>query len=171
MKHTKNILKSLLITVMALSLLSVSCSKDEGGTKNPVNPDTPITIDAKTINSVLTFNNLEVGEEKVTISTTSPDVSTSTKITVSAKAAQGKNNIAKADFKTGIEQIISNLNISGATVARNGEIDTSVSGKAPMSVKLDIAPSGQNKFDAALTTVKDGKLSITLEITPDKVWN
>ncbi|TXJ21111.1 hypothetical protein EPJ79_08265 [Brachyspira aalborgi] len=37
MKHTKNILKSLLIMVMALSLLAVSCSKDEGGSK-PTNP-------------------------------------------------------------------------------------------------------------------------------------
>ena len=37
MKHTKNILKSLLIMVMALSLLAVSCKKDEGGSK-PTNP-------------------------------------------------------------------------------------------------------------------------------------
>ena len=44
MKHTKNILKSLLITVMALSLLAVSCKKDEGGSK-PTDP-TPITITA-----------------------------------------------------------------------------------------------------------------------------
>ena len=48
MKHTKNILKSLLITVMALSLLSVSCSKDEGGSK-PTAPSTPITITADSI--------------------------------------------------------------------------------------------------------------------------
>ena len=47
MKHTKNILKSLLITVMALSLLAVSCKKDEGGSK-PTNP-TPITISEKEI--------------------------------------------------------------------------------------------------------------------------
>ncbi len=40
MKHTKNILKSLLITVMALSLLAVSCKKDEGGSK-PTDPITP----------------------------------------------------------------------------------------------------------------------------------
>ncbi|WP_158634368.1 hypothetical protein [Brachyspira aalborgi] len=44
MKHTKNILKSLLIMVMALSLLSVSCSKDEGS--KPTAPSTPIKIDA-----------------------------------------------------------------------------------------------------------------------------
>ncbi len=35
MKHTKNILKSLLITVMVLSLLLSSCNKD----KNPTNPN------------------------------------------------------------------------------------------------------------------------------------
>ena len=35
MKHTKNILKSLLMTVMALSLLAVSCSKDESKPTNP----------------------------------------------------------------------------------------------------------------------------------------
>ena len=45
MKHTKNILKSLLITVMALSLLAVSCKKDEGGSK-PTNPITPKNSEA-----------------------------------------------------------------------------------------------------------------------------
>ena len=38
MKHTKNILKSLLIMIVAISLFTVSCSKDEGGTKTPTNP-------------------------------------------------------------------------------------------------------------------------------------
>ena len=39
MKHTKNIFKSLLIAVMALSLLLVSCDKDKKPT-NPTNPPT-----------------------------------------------------------------------------------------------------------------------------------
>ena len=40
MKHTKKILKSLLITVMALLLLLSSCTKD----KNPTNPNNlPVT--------------------------------------------------------------------------------------------------------------------------------
>ena len=43
MKHTKNILKSLLITVMALSLLAVSCSKDES---KPTSPE-PINLFAE----------------------------------------------------------------------------------------------------------------------------
>ena len=51
MKHTKNILKSLLITVMALSLLAVSCKKDEGGSK-PTDPQT-VVVDAATITTKL----------------------------------------------------------------------------------------------------------------------
>ena len=50
MKHTKNILKSLLITVMALSLLAVSCSKDEGGSKLT---DPTVTIDASTLDGAI----------------------------------------------------------------------------------------------------------------------
>ena len=56
MKHTKNILKSLLITVMALSLLAVSCKKDEGGSK-PTDP-TPTTITASDLTRVL--NNIVI---------------------------------------------------------------------------------------------------------------
>ena len=37
MKHTKKIIKSLLVAVMALSLLLSSCTKDE----NPTNPNNP----------------------------------------------------------------------------------------------------------------------------------
>ena len=37
MKHTKKIIKSLLVAVMALSLLLSSCTKD----KNPTNPNNP----------------------------------------------------------------------------------------------------------------------------------
>ena len=51
MKHTKNILKSLLITVMALSLLAVSCKKDEGGSK-PTDPQT-VEVDATTITGIV----------------------------------------------------------------------------------------------------------------------
>ena len=41
MNNTKTIFKSLLIMIVAISLFTVSCSKDEGGTKNPNNPITP----------------------------------------------------------------------------------------------------------------------------------
>ena len=48
MNNTKTIFKSLLIIIVAISLFTVSCSKDEGGTKNPVNPQ-PIIITGDSI--------------------------------------------------------------------------------------------------------------------------
>ncbi|WP_288623038.1 hypothetical protein [uncultured Brachyspira sp.] len=51
MKHTKNILKSLLIMIVAISLFTVSCSKDEGGSK-PTSPQT-VVVDAATITTKL----------------------------------------------------------------------------------------------------------------------
>ena len=168
MKHTKNILKSLLITVMALSLLAVSCKKDEGGSK-PTDP-TPITITADDINQALTFTDLEVGAV-ATISTTNPDISISKEIEVSAKATSGSNNIAKTDFKTAIEQIVSGLSISGATVTVDASAIDSANATNPANCVLTIQPSGQNKFDTAIKGVTDNKLNITLKITPDKDWN
>ena len=38
MNNTKTIFKSLLIMIVAISLFTVSCSKDEGGTKTPTTP-------------------------------------------------------------------------------------------------------------------------------------
>ena len=46
MNNTKTIFKSLLIMIVAISLFTVSCSKDEGGTKNPTNPTIQKITDA-----------------------------------------------------------------------------------------------------------------------------
>ena len=52
MNNTKTIFKSLLIMIVAISLFTVSCSKDEGGTKNPTNP-TIVKVSADQITEVL----------------------------------------------------------------------------------------------------------------------
>ena len=52
MNNTKTIFKSLLIMIVAISLFTVSCSKDEGGTKNPTNP-TIVKVSADQITKVL----------------------------------------------------------------------------------------------------------------------
>ena len=54
MKHTKNILKSLLMTVTALSLLAVSCSKDEGGSKPTSPTPTKLEVAVETVEEVAT---------------------------------------------------------------------------------------------------------------------
>ena len=50
MTHIKNMLKYLLIMIMALSLLAVSCKKD--GTPPPT-PTNPTIIDAATLNAAI----------------------------------------------------------------------------------------------------------------------
>ena len=52
MNNTKTIFKSLLIMIVAISLFTVSCSKDEGGTKTPTNPKIQ-TISATDITTTL----------------------------------------------------------------------------------------------------------------------
>lgn len=46
MNNTKTIFKSLLIMIVAISLFTVSCSKDEGGTKTPTTPTITKITDA-----------------------------------------------------------------------------------------------------------------------------
>ena len=65
MKHTKNILKSLLITVMALSLLAVSCKKDEGGSK-PTDP-TPKNSEALLTDMLKRLGKLTPGSGDTTV--------------------------------------------------------------------------------------------------------
>ena len=52
MNNTKTIFKSLLIMIVAISLFTVSCSKDEGGKKTPTNP-TIVKVSADDITKVL----------------------------------------------------------------------------------------------------------------------
>jgi len=53
MNNTKTIFKSLLIMIVAISLFTVSCSKDEGETKTPTTP-TIVKVSADQITGVLT---------------------------------------------------------------------------------------------------------------------
>ncbi|WP_307971748.1 hypothetical protein [uncultured Brachyspira sp.] len=176
MKHTKNILKSLLITVMALSLLAVSCSKDEGGSK-PTNP-TSITITADNINSFLTSlkgEGVAVGSIATILTTETIDVSKKQDIAVSAKAVgDTAQNISKTDFAAALEGVVSSLS-SDVTITVDTSAIVSASSTNPANCVLNIKPSGQNKFDTTVTGIKnsytetDG-LKITLKITPDKPW-
>ena len=68
MNNTKTIFKSLLIMIVAISLFTVSCSKDEGGTKNPTTP-TIKKISSADITTILKgFGDLKEGETTVILS-------------------------------------------------------------------------------------------------------
>ena len=164
MKHTKNILKSLLITVMALSLLAVSCKKDEGGSK-PTDP-TPITITAENITKGFTT----LGSTK-TLGGVAFDFSKFTGANPEVTAVSGK--AASIDtLKTALGNL--GITIAGATVssAVEGEIKDEANNVA--TVKVTITPSANNTFDANIKdyTVTSGKVEVTLKLKPatGKKW-
>ena len=165
MKHTKNILKSLLITVMALSLLAVSCKKDEGGSK-PTAPSTPITITADSITKGFTALGSTKSLDGVVF-----DFSKFTAKTPELQATDGKASSIDT-LKTALGNL--GITIAGATVssAVEGNIEDKADNVA--TVKVTITPSDKNTFDANITdyTVTSGKVEVTLKLKPatGKKW-
>ena len=167
MTHTKNILKSLLITVMALSLLAVSCKKDENGGGTPTNP-TSVTIDAATLNGAIGLAGSQVQVEGVTIEFSN------------FEAANGKANLNATitaavtldNLKTGLESALS-FSSGGATATATATVPDANTGKDTATVKVEI-DAGNNTFaDDVKTsyTVTDKKAAVEITITPDKNWN
>ena len=166
MKHTKNILKSLLITVMALSLLAVSCSKDEGGTKNPVNPDTPITITAQNITDIIKKTTITTEGVSINFSSFNPQSGTASLDATITKA------VTLATLKNDLESALSTPAGSIVTSTATATVPSDNSaGVVTIGVKID---AGKNTFaddvETAYTVV--GKVAtVNITITPDKKWD
>ena len=167
MKHTKNILKSLLIMVMALSLLAVSCKKDEGGTKNPVNPDTPITITAQYITDII---------KKTTITTKGVSIYFSG-FNPANGAASLEATITEAvtltTLKTDLESALSTPAGSIVTSTATATVPNSDDSEDTVTIKVEI-DAGKNTFaDDVKTayTVVDKVATVNITITPNKKWN
>ena len=105
MKHTKNILKSLLITVMALSLLAVSCKKDEGGSK-PTSPQTT-KVNAETITGIVSaMFSMTVDDNGASLFASDTITPASGKATIDTAAGKKIADI-KTKLKTSIETVAS----------------------------------------------------------------
>ena len=101
MKHTKNILKSLLIMIVAISLFTVSCSKDEGGSK-PTSPQN-VVVDAATMTDVLSsiFSSTTGGyfSQDITLNPASGTAN------VTLESGKTIDNNLKTELKNSIEAI------------------------------------------------------------------
>ena len=172
MKHTKNILKSLLITVMAFSLLAVSCKKDEGGTKNPVNPDAPITITADSITKGFTAlgNALAIDVVKFNFSTF-----TASQTAVEITATETTDKANKAKITEGLQQALK-ITVEGATVKLSAPQVPEVNTDTAITMDVTITPNGSNKFADDVSTkykVESTSVVVSLKLLPPtrKKWN
>ena len=170
MKHTKNILKSLLITVMALSLLAVSCKKDEGGSK-PTDPT--VIIDAATLDA-----GIQLAAAQLDIATT---LSGKVKFDFNSfTSADGKGNanatvsasVTGDVLKTALESAFTTSGDDYSSTADAGTIQDTDK-KADLTITITL--KGNNTFasDISPAYTKEGEKAVktVITITPDKKWN
>jgi len=166
MKHTKNILKSLLIMIVAISLFTVSCSKDEGGTKNPVNPDAPITITATNITDII---------KKATITTKGVSIDFSGFNPKSGEASLNATITGAVTLTTLKADLESTLSIlAGLTVTSTATATVPAANSAEaVTIEVEI-DAGKNTFADDVKTaykVVDKVATVNITITPDKKWD
>ena len=169
MNNTKTIFKSLLIMIVAISLFTVSCSKDEGGTKPPTTPAKPITITAQSITEALTqIPDITISKTKISFKS----INAGNTITVTGTAdASATGGISKKE-----DLQFSALTINGATVDASVG-DFNITDKADIIITITITPTSGNSFAATDSlkpyTATDGKVTVRLTLKPQdtKKWD
>ena len=183
MKHTKNILKSLLITVMALSLLAVSCKKDEGGSK-PTDP-TPKNSEALLTEMLQRLGKLTPGGGDTTVIL---DLSNITPKNGEATIEGADNTKDTTDSQYKVVKVLKNtftvdsfkneqIKLQAAPTVANPTANTT----NPLSVEITFIANTDKgyTFDDSIingTAYKyDGSkdpatATLTLEITPAQPW-
>ena len=170
MKHTKNILKSLLITVMALSLLAVSCKKDEGGSK-PTDPT--VTIDAATLDGAIKFAAARLAANTTLIGKVTFEFNSFTSADGKGNASAKVSQVVKgADLKTALE---SAFTISDNDFSYTASASQIADDAKTATLTITITLKGNNTFasDISPAYTKEGEKAVktVITITPDKKWN
>ena len=177
MNNTKTIFKSLLIMIVAISLFTVSCSKDEGGTKTPTNP-TPKNSEALLTDILKGLGPLPISETVIDFSTIQFD-------------GQGKATIAGADntkdkasdkYKVVdiLEKTFTVEHFKGEKIGLK-QVPTftppTAGTSAALSVDITFIANTGYTFDKSITEGKkytynanDSSAKLTLEIEPKAAW-
>ena len=164
MNNTKTIFKSLLIMIVAISLFTVSCSKDEGGTKTPTNPK-PITITAENITQGI---NATLKTTKMVFDYQAPSSGNAVELKATAAATTQNDLDVLKTLK---------ITVSGATVDAKVTTDKfpEITTNTDIAITITITPTSGNSFAADLKpyTAADGKVTVKLTLKPQdtKKWN
>ena len=180
MNNTKTIFKSLLIMIVAISLFTVSCSKDEGGTKNPTTPtiqkisSADITTILKGLGDlkdtdkttvILSFNAINPQDGSATIDNANKDKETAEgpnkdkhKVVVALK-----NTFDTTSFQKEKIELTANPDIP--TPSAQNDLSVDISFKAKSGFEFDAKIIGKTDrtytYDEAAKSVK-----LTLKIKP-----
>lgn len=172
MNNTKTIFKSLLIMIVAISLFTVSCSKDEGGTKTPTTPTITKITDANLTETLKALG--ELGDTSKTAINfglmTDPANGTAsiTKASTEDKSLQKVKQTITTVFKTPLNPVSVTLTFGGSAAANNGsDLVATIVFTAKSGFEFDTTITGGTKY----TYNKEKKTAtLTLNIKPSGNW-
>ena len=172
MNNTKTIFKSLLIMIVAISLFTVSCSKDEGGTKTPTTPTIQKITDANLTETLKALG--ELGDTSKTAINfglmTDPANGTAsiTKAATEDKSLQKVKGTIQTVFQTPLTPVSVTVAFSGSAAADNGsDLVATIVFTAKSGFEFDTTITGGTKY----TYNKDAKTAtLILNIKPSGNW-
>ena len=178
MNNTKTIFKSLLIMIVAISLFTVSCSKDEGGTKTPTNP-TPKNSKTLLTDMLIGLGELKDIDNKTVIldfATIKFDENGGATITGAntAKEDSGSDYKVKTVLVKAFKKINFNreIGLQAEPTVNNPSAGTSDA----LSVEIIFTANTDYTFDASITTGKrysytegNKTAKLTLKIEPKEI--
>ena len=173
MNNTKTIFKSLLIMIVAISLFTVSCSKDEGGTKTPTNP-TIVKVSATDITKTLQG----LGQLKDTEGSSTVILDFSSINPQNGSAAITGANKSFAKVKTALTTVFGTPQTI-LTVTTDLENKTQPQNATALEVNITFKANSGFEFDESITgagkttytyTASDKSAKLTLKITPAANW-
>ena len=176
MNNTKTIFKSLLIMIVAISLFTVSCSKDEGGTKTPTTP-TIQKISSTDITTILKGLGELKDTDKTTVILSFKDIVPQNGEASIENANKDKNSEQKYKVVVALENTFKTTSFQNEKIelTKDLTIGTPPSGSADLSVGISFKAKGGFEFDAKIINKTDTKytydeatksVKITLKIKP-----
>ena len=173
MNNTKTIFKSLLIMIVAISLFTVSCSKDEGGTKTPTTPtiqkisSADITTILKGLGDVeeastviLSFNNISPkgGSAEIADADNSKDASQKYKVVVALE-----NTFKTTSFQNEKIELTKDPTIPTPSGATDLSVDISFKAKSGFEFDAKIIDKSDTTY---IYNEADKSVKLTLKIKP-----
>ena len=172
MNNTKTIFKSLLIMIVAISLFTVSCSKDEGGTKTPTTPTIQKITDANLTETLKALGPLgDTSATHIDFSKMTDPASGSATI---QKAASESKSLTKVKetiqtvFQTPLTPVSVTLTFGGsAATGKADDLVATIVFTAKSGFEFDTTITGGDKY----AYNKDKKTAtLTLNIKPSGNW-
>lgn len=172
MNNTKTIFKSLLIMIVAISLFTVSCSKDEGGTKTPTTPtiqkitDANLTQTLKGLGPLGDTSNTDIDFSKMT--DPANGTASITKEASESKSLTKVKGTIQTVFQTPLTPVSVTVAFSGNAQASNSDdLVATIVFTANSGFEFDTTITGGTKY----TYNKDAKTAtLTLNIKPSGSW-